>query len=736
MTTINPTRPALSPAARPGPAPSAAGPGVVPAIDPLKLLQKYKWILGIAAAVGVTLGTVGHFVLLYTFPIYSTSVIYECFPVETNIETIGGGHGAAKDALQSFMATEVQVLLSDRTVDRAVQDPMLQTEAPKWTSQFRARGAFDTVAAARDLRRKLSAGSLGQSNFVRMSLWWTDPDEVAAIARVIARNYESDRNLAANREISQRKDNLLAQSNAAGESIQQLQRNRDRLLHNRNVDTLDAARSNANRQMETASAYLSQARMSRESLQVQKAQLMQELSSPVGINFSDTIRKRVDDDPEIAAQKNAINMLEARHTAMGQRLGPDHRSRSQLRQEIEGKRLVLAETTERLLRKAFDAELDGIRTAIRSLEAQELDQLTALEEARQKQIELTQIISQVKDIDREIERLNMTRANFNDALKNLEVTTAGRGQSRIMLYQDAQRPREVRFPKLYLLAPAGLILALGLVGGLILLVEVIDQRVKSPADIAMIPRTRVLGLVAHASEDPANPAKIETVFRDQPGGVLAEHYRQLRGSVLKRMQQGGHKSLVVMSGMPGSGATTIVANLALALAAAEHRVLLVDANFRRPGLHRVLGVSEGPGLADVLAGSRPLQDSIQHTENDRLHVLTAGSPDNRMFERLGTQAMGDLLRESAGQYDIVLIDVAPAMVSGDALSVANRADASLLVVRAMGEKRGMVARLRNELDDARADFLGVLVNAARSSAGGYLRGNILATHQYRAQKGE
>jgi Mrp family chromosome partitioning ATPase len=110
--------------------------------------------------------------------------------------------------------------------------------------------------------------------------------------------------------------------------------------------------------------------------------------------------------------------------------------------------------------------------------------------------------------------------------------------------------------------------------------------------------------------------------------------------------------------------------------------------------------------------------------------MAAGSPDKRQYERLTSTAMSQVLKDAGAQYDIVLIDVAPAMVSGDATGLCNKADASMLVVRALGEKRGMVARLRTELSECRAEFLGVVVNAVRASAGGYLKGNILATHEY------
>lgn len=275
---------------------------------------------------------------------------------------------------------------------------------------------------------------------------------------------------------------------------------------------------------------------------------------------------------------------------------------------------------------------------------------------------------------------------------------------------------------------------LSCVGGLIVVREILDQRVKSPADVAMIPKARVLGMVPYASEDPSSPESIETVFRDDPRSILAESFRQLRTPLLKKMQRAGHKSLLVVSGLPGSGASSVTLNLAFACAAAEQRVLVVDANFRRPAVHRAFGQGEAPGLSDVLAGKATLSKVSRKTDAEGVEILPAGSREHRVFERLGSEKMSELLAEAGRDYDLVLIDVSPAVVSGDAMSLANCADASILVVRAMGEKRGMVARLHNELSECRAEMLGVVVNAVRSATGGYMRKNIRTSHAYQAEE--
>jgi len=168
----------------------------------------------------------------------------------------------------------------------------------------------------------------------------------------------------------------------------------------------------------------------------------------------------------------------------------------------------------------------------------------------------------------------------------------------------------------------------------------------------------------------------------------------------------------------------------MAYASADRKVLVIDANFRRPGVHRVFGVQESPGLADVLGKQADYAACVQSSGTTNLDVMTAGSKEQRVLERLSTEAMGEVLAQARSTYDIVLLDVAPAIVAGDGLALAHRVDATALVVRAFGEKRGMVARIKNDLMDTRSEFLGVIVNGVRASSGGYLKGNIKAAHEY------
>jgi capsular exopolysaccharide synthesis family protein len=237
-------------------------------------------------------------------------------------------------------------------------------------------------------------------------------------------------------------------------------------------------------------------------------------------------------------------------------------------------------------------------------------------------------------------------------------------------------------------------------------------------------------MVPDITLDPSNPTRIETASLDRPDGAVAESIRQIRTSILKACHEKHLKSLLVAAGMPGSGSTSIICNLAINAAAIDLNVLIIDANVRRPAVHGVFGLSPGPGLSEVLNGSASLESAAQSTNVAGLSVLTAGTDRARAYERFTTQAFADVMTAAKGRYDLVLVDCPPAVVSGDAMALAGKCDGVVLVVRAFHEKRGLVARLRHQLDDTRAEFIGVIVNAVKPSAGGYFKRNIEAATRY------
>jgi Mrp family chromosome partitioning ATPase len=137
------------------------------------------------------------------------------------------------------------------------------------------------------------------------------------------------------------------------------------------------------------------------------------------------------------------------------------------------------------------------------------------------------------------------------------------------------------------------------------------------------------------------------------------------------------------------------------------------------------------GLGELLHGESSLEQVIQHCASGA-DVISAGKPARRVFERLNTQQLSRVLAELRDRYDLILIDAPPAVAAGDAMVLANKVDATVLVIRAHQEQRGLVARLVNRLSESQSELLGIILNRPRGTAGGYFKRNYATMAAYTA----
>ncbi len=727
------TMPQASPTGTPTPRPPAGGGGAPPmaTIDPVKLLKKYQWVLVASVIIGAVLGAASHFILLRVHPTYVSEVIFQITPPQEDLGDIFSD-GTRSDALDRFMNTQKELMTSETMLTRLAQDPRLPFEAPLWTKQYTQGGQVNPVEAVEGLQEVISARVLSGTEYIKLVIKWRNPDDVTALAKLAKEAYLSDIQRSTNVQVE-------GQSRVINDTIRDIQTEIDglndqraRLLKEQSVDSLDNKSTALGQRQTLVLNQLAEVDQYVTQLTSRIRSMEEKRNSEVGITYTDTQRAAANQDPLIMNQRQQLKMLETELQAMRERgIKSTHREYKRIQAQIDSTAQKLTDMTEETLARIFDAEYDQLKSELRTYQFQQAQLAADSDELRTELSDLNRTLVELEDLDRRVKELITAQQDNKSTLDDLTMRASLRNASRVQVVGSERRPNQPSFPKIVMMVPAGVFLFTGLVGGVLFLREILDQRVKGPSDIALLPRTRVLGMIPAVEEEDGRSQKTELLFVESPASVVAEHFRQLRTSVIKHMQRHQHRSLVVVGGMPGSGASSVVSNLGLACAAMDLKVLIIDGNFRRPAMHRLFELNEGPGVADVLAGLVPFDDAIKHaTGVSHLDILTVGTPEHRIYERLGGHQMGELLGSLDGKYDLVLIDVAPAMVSGDGMAVANRADASMLVVRAFGEKRGMVARLRNELGDCHAELLGVLINAVRSAAGGYMRQNIRASRAY------
>jgi receptor protein-tyrosine kinase len=257
---------------------------------------------------------------------------------------------------------------------------------------------------------------------------------------------------------------------------------------------------------------------------------------------------------------------------------------------------------------------------------------------------------------------------------------------------------------LYLIIAGALGLVLG--AALALVRDLLDSTVKSPDDVSSAAPGSVL---THIAFDPSmHKAPLLTdAGRNSP---RSEAFRLLRTNLQFLDLDENPKSFVITSAVPGEGKTSTATNLAMALASAGKRVLVVDGDLRRPSIAKLLGLETVVGLTTVLVGRSTLAETIQVHQESGIHVLSSGPIPPNPTEILQSRATRDLLHGLRDMFDAVIIDAPPLLPVADAAIMATDADGAILVVRHAKTTKDQLRLAVTRLDQVNAKLYGYVVN--------------------------
>ncbi|MGV0871969.1 polysaccharide biosynthesis tyrosine autokinase [Mycolicibacterium sp. XJ879] len=276
--------------------------------------------------------------------------------------------------------------------------------------------------------------------------------------------------------------------------------------------------------------------------------------------------------------------------------------------------------------------------------------------------------------------------------------------TRVVVEQHASIPREPISPKTTRNLAMGLILgALGGIG-LALLRDVLDNTVKDRQTLEDITGVGVVGSIPLDKER----RKEAAITFDTDNSAIAEAFRKLRTNLQFLAVDNPPRLIVVTSSMPNEGKSTTAINIALALAEAEHRVVLVDGDLRRPRLDKYLDLVGSVGFSTVLAGRAELEDALQKTRFPGLSLLASGTIPPNPSELLGSLAAKKVLGELRTQFDYVVIDSSPLLAVTDAAILGASADGVLVIARFGQTKREQLMHAVGNLKDVNATLLGAV----------------------------
>jgi succinoglycan biosynthesis transport protein ExoP len=340
------------------------------------------------------------------------------------------------------------------------------------------------------------------------------------------------------------------------------------------------------------------------------------------------------------------------------------------------------------------------------------------------------LVVSVSDIDpaRAARIANTVSKSFSDVVVGKLEAPIGGGKAlvRIETIQPATTPTSASSPQKVPNLALGLLLGLAAGLGLAVLRDLLDTKVRTEADVR---EATDLSLVGSVAFDPT-AAKRPLVVHLDPRSPRAEAFRSLRTN-LQFVDVGRRaRRFLLSSAMPSEGKTTTVANLAITIAEGGARVLVIDADLRRPRLAEVMGVEGAVGLTDVLIGQAELEDVVQPWGSAGLELLPSGTIPPNPSELLGSTAMRTLLDTADGVYDYVIVDTPPLLPVTDAAVLSTMTDGVLLVAAAGRTRRPQLARAVTTLAGIESRVLGVILTMVpQRRSGGYGQGRYYATDE-------
>ena len=697
-------------------------------IDPLRVVRTHLILLIAALVVGVILGAGSWFLFDRGMAQFTSQATLSVNAGMTDATETGVTGLSNMRDLEPKILTEVNAIRSQEILDNLLKQPPIREQ----TDWFKIFGG-NLEDARLDLEEEtLRASHIRDTTLIRVSATTSNPIDAQTIVSELVSVYLLQ---VENRAETRYNQDRVAFQRQYEDVIQQLETLESRI--NRHlIDHPQSAMTSRNDAVTQELLFINAKRSEivelLASARASYALLQQRLESG---DFAPS-----DDEVQLIESSIAIQQLDSqlrqlrvtRQTQLDSGKLESHPVIENIDSQIRNLEKERDDAFDNQARSLFDAkfELGGQAVAVYQEQIRTFDPRIAELQAQIEDIQ--RAMAQYQTMLRNQEGLELQRDFAQAKLRELDTLIRRAGGITVELASPATTAKKSFPPHPAVMIPGVALLFTGLVTGLVFLRELLDQRVRAAADIKALPDTALLGIIPNSGEDPSGKVPAERVVERQPTGLLAESYRQLRSAVLSKMDRRGYKTLAIAAAKPGAGTSSITQNLGASMAMSGRRVLIIDANFRRPHQAELVGAPSSPGLIELLRdrqGEDPM-GCIHTVEGLTLSVLPTGDNHGAAPELLETSAFRDLLASLESSFDIILIDTPPALLTSEAQLLCKHVDAMVLVARARTDTRGMLQRMVGQLDGQRADILGVLLNDVLASAGGYLKQNFREFHRY------
>lgn len=398
----------------------------------------------------------------------------------------------------------------------------------------------------------------------------------------------------------------------------------------------------------------------------------------------------------IQQQKAELASLQRQQAQMADKLGDRHPEMIRVQSAIEQAQTKLQVEVAKVVQ--------SVRTDYQAAVAHEQTLSAALEQQKGEALAFNRKAIDYSVLERDVESSKQIYQSLMQRAKETGISGELK-TSNIRVVDAAEVSQSPVSPRRMLNMLIGLFGGAFLGIGLAFFFEYLDNHVKTPEEIESRLGLPTVGLIPALSATNRDALICKGVPHN-----FAEALRGLRTNVLFSFADDGPRSIVVTSTGPNEGKTTVASNLAVAMAMAGQRVLLIDADMRRPRGHEVFGLKQQPGLSNLLIGAAKAGDVMQKGPVSGLFVLPAGKTPPNPAELLGSKRFADFLTTLGKHFDLIVIDTPPVMAVTDAAIVAHRTTGVLFVIAADQTSSQAAQTALDQLEQARARFLGAVLN--------------------------
>ncbi len=734
------------PLARPGMSPASLG-AAQPSMTPQEIgavIWRHLTLIGIISVIGLSIGSIWFFLENRSRPRFTTVSFITVLPQEEKDPTRIEDSAVNKDTQYQFRNTLASQLKSHSWLQNFLRNESIRKLA--WYKKEIEQGTwwnkkFDPIVRAdRYFKKYLNIVVDREANIIRMTLKCygnAQKEDGATILSAIGEIFEKTLSSEVDSKWSGYKTNLEKKRTDIQTAL-----DNGPLAKLRDLRTTysfgNLSQGNFRDYIEEKMADLERQRSALDSEVARLKSEVEFLKNRAESDYDEVVREQIERDPISADMRQRLTQLDVLLSSQLASFGENHRrvketqdARNQAQKDLEGRQKQIGDIVRQ---SAYILNRENLESRTAELKARE-GQLLA---AQKNHTDLRNARAEYEQQETKRDELQKQFEAFDTQIKKIETLMTSPDKTKIAL-GNLIRPLEKDGPRWYFYIPAGFIFGLMTGLGIAFLLEMSNKLLRTPRDVMRYVTAPLLGMVCdQQADDETDGVDLLQVVRQAPYSFMSDNYRQFRTNLRLSESAANKKILLVTSPTSGDGKTTVALNLTATFLAEGKKVLLIDTNFRRPGLAANLPrPAQGQvqshadfGLSNYLLGqcSNP-RDIIRPSGTEGLDVIDCGPIPPNPAEALGSPSMKKLLDSVRESYDYIFLD-GPALLVSDAKALAAMAEGTLVVFNAKKTHRGEAQRTLRELREIQATVVGTVLLCVENLKGGYFERLYKAYKQY------